>query len=155
MRNLKKNFKYIKNYDKQNSDLHFKIKATHQEALDICLEKNLIPLIQHQYGLKLRWLHTIKHGLPNISSNFPIKYEPSSNPKDPKWIANQQEAYREITNHLKLNNSIKVVSDICIYNIYPSFITNPRAPRSAKEFNEFKLGMTFLEEISEKIFRDH
>ncbi len=36
------------------------------ESLDLCLQKNIITPIEHMSGIKLRWIYTLRFGVPTI-----------------------------------------------------------------------------------------
>ena len=156
MQNKKHFNKFLSNCDIGTPELTYKraFYAT-KEPLDLCFEKGLITLSQHQYGIKLRWLYTIRHGAPVISSNYPQEFFDSGIYRDPEWTAKQQTAYKYIIKELKKEGYMKIISDSCIYNIYPTFLLNPKSARALREFERFKYAMAKLENIFERSMKTH
>jgi hypothetical protein len=104
------------------------------EPLDLCFSKGLINIEQHNAGVRLRWLHTLKLGAPSVSAyaigelgGRVCKYE------DSVWLANRQEDYNSILKELSKGGSRKIVVDVCIYGIMPKFLFS--APRNLKHLN--------------------
>jgi hypothetical protein len=156
MQNKKRFSKIISNCDLGTPELIYKraFYAT-KEPLDLCFEKGLITILQHQYGTRLRWLYTIRHGAPAISSNYPQEFLNSENYRNPEWIAKQQYAYRCIMKEVKKEGYMKIISDSCIYNIYPIFLLNPKSKMAQREFETFKYAMASLERILEETMKTH
>lgn len=95
------------------------------EPLDLCLNRGLITEQQHNAGIRLRWLYTLKFGAPTISSyciddigGHSCKYEDSS------WTARRQSEYSLIIQALKENGSRKTVMDICVFSLMPTFLAS-------------------------------
>lgn len=125
-----------------------------KEPLDLCYEKGLISLDQHKCGIRLRWLYTIRYGVPTVASNFPQEFLRSGRTRDPEWVAHQQEIYKFINEELYRCNALDTVMDTCVYNIFASFLLNPLLEKSQQEFTIFTYAMGKLEdlfEISERI----
>lgn len=96
------------------------------EALDLCLERGIITPEQHWCGIHLRWLYTLRHGVPDIRatdlSNIggceykPIEYD------DPLWRAEREKEYNNAINLLAKTGHAILLINLCIYNERPKFL---------------------------------
>ncbi len=148
MKNNKKFKKLLQKCDLGTQELTLKraLNAT-KEPLDLFFEKGLITLDQHQYGIRLRWLYSLRFGAIGISSNFPKDLLHQSQLRDIDWLSTKQREYKKIIEELESQNAKKIILDICIHNLWPEFIFKPSTLRSRNEFTEFKKAIEQLEEI--------
>lgn len=148
MKNNKRFSKLLRDCDLGTQELVFKrgLNIT-KEPLDLCFEKGLITLSQHQYGIRLRWLYSLRFGAIGISSNFPKDLLSQSQSRDADWLSSKQHEYKTITEKLKSQNVQKIISDICIHNIWPTFLTRPSSIKSRREFENFQQAIEKMEKI--------
>lgn len=93
------------------------------EPLDLCLSKGIITEQQHNAGIRLRWLYTLKFGAPTISAYLPDESGGHScKSEDSNWIAKRQNEYNKIIELLDKTKSRKLVMDICVFNNPPAFL---------------------------------
>ena len=113
------------------------------EPLDLCLKKGFIDFQQHAYGMRFRWLYTLKFGLPSAKAYDPSRLSGREIDKytDAVWLQNKQREYAEMVSQLKIIGALKVVSDICIYNIMPNFLLHPGSG-SLKELGKLQEGLS-------------
>lgn len=97
------------------------------EALDICLNRNLISDEAHRAGLHLRWLYSLRFGTPTIRA-----YDHSNlggralrKEHDP-WRARREQEYEQAITQLKQINAAIMVSNVAIFNRFPRFLLPPR-----------------------------
>jgi hypothetical protein len=127
-----------------------------EEAIDICLNKNLITPTHHWCGLHLRWLYTLRYGAPNISSTLTRWYDaPSPRPDDPLWRSAREAEFAEAVNMLRQHTRYTPVAQLAIFNERPTFLNeawrnaawkNNRARESLlREYQHLTEGLSLLE----------
>ena len=112
------------------------------ESLDLCLQRNIITPVEHIGGIKLRWMYTLKFGIPTIQSKLlQMKFYDSKN-YDEKFLASLQKQYCDIIEALKAIHAHKIVMSICIFNEFPSFLKSKQLCDYQKE--KFTQGVKLL-----------
>lgn len=122
------------------------------EPLDLCLTKKLICIDEHEAGIRLRWLYTLRFGSPQISA---YSIEPASSGSfrndDENWLKARNLEYESAINDLSKIHAKRIVMNICIFNLKSSFllpyhddITIYEAKKRKKQFSIFKEGMETL-----------
>ena len=96
------------------------------EALDLCLEHGIINQKQHWCGIHLRWLYTLRHGVPSVraldlSQRIDNK-EKSIDYEDPIWREAREKEYNEAINTLTKSGHAILLLNLCIYNERPQFL---------------------------------
>jgi hypothetical protein len=93
------------------------------EALDLCLAREIITSEQHWCGIHLRWLYTLRHGVPSVRAIDPthlggmeIKLD------DPEWKSAREAEYHEALNALHRGGCAIITMNLCIYNERPDFL---------------------------------
>lgn len=93
------------------------------EALDLCLERKVINQKQHWCGMHLRWLYTLRHGVPGVRAinpshidGYEVKYE------DPVWRAAREKEYVTAINMLSKTGYAALMLNLCVYNERPKFL---------------------------------
>jgi len=93
------------------------------ETLDLCLERSIITEQQHWCGIHLRWLYTLRHGVPCVRAMDPshtggneIKVD------DPEWREQREKEYHEAVHQLTKSGHALLVLNVCIYNQRPRFL---------------------------------
>ncbi len=146
--------KMLKSCELGSRDMGFKrTSPVTKEPLDLCFEKGLITLEQHQYGMRFRWLYSIRFGAIGASSNFPCIYSYKSNNYDAAWLAKKQLEYRFVMDCLKSKSSQKIVQDVCVHNIWPIFLTKPFSLKGRKDYSEFTNALDRLESGFKRFLR--
>jgi hypothetical protein len=104
------------------------------EALDLCLERQLITSRQHWCGIHLRWLYTLRHGAPSVRAidpthigGYDIKID------DPLWRTAREMEYHEAINLLAQRGYAMILMNLCIYNERPVFLKAPKTLDSRKK----------------------
>ncbi|MCD6035130.1 MAG: hypothetical protein K0R63_871 [Rickettsiales bacterium] len=86
------------------------------EPLDFLHHKGLISSTQHQAGMRLRWLYSLRFGVPRVQAyNAEHIAGSSSSPYDPLWLAARNREYLLLCRILKEEGVEKTVSDVCIH----------------------------------------
>jgi hypothetical protein len=138
--------------DKGTAELREKRKSgITTEPLDLCAERGLINTKQHNAGIRLRWLYTLKLGAPCISAycadnvvGRSCKYE------DIFWLKQRQSEYTHIIQELEKNKARRIVMDICIFNRMPDFLykipnkINIRSLHNYKDLEVFVMGLDVI-----------
>ncbi len=116
------------------------------EALDLCFKRGLISPDEHRAGLKLRFLYNQKFGSPSISSPELTDCKGRNIPKfvDPSVFQEYMQLYAEVLNGLDYINSRKLVTDVCIFDMPPSFLTDKASVRTSLEYKRFLEGMKLV-----------
>lgn len=93
------------------------------EALDLCLEKRIITEQQHWCGIHLRWLHTLRYGVPSARTTNLTYMEScvhkSSDYEDPQWRASREKEYNDAVNVLNCGGYSLLLINLCVYNEFP------------------------------------
>lgn len=122
------------------------------EPLDLCLKKQLIKLEEHEAGIRLRWLYTLKFGSPDISA---YSFEPAGSScfrnDDKEWLSARHVEYENAIYAIQKANAKRIVMNICIFNQRANFllpyhqeITPIEAKNRRSEFDKFKEGIEIL-----------
>lgn len=89
-----------------------------EEVLDLYLQKGVILPPHHWCGIHLRWLYTIRYGVPGTraldicqASGMEIRMD------DVQWRASREQEYMQALAALRLVHSEEVIKDVCIFNI--------------------------------------
>lgn len=96
------------------------------EALDLCLEHGIITQKQHWCGIHLRWLYTLRHGVPSVRATD-LSYiggceQKSSDYEDPLWRASREKEYNNAISTLTQSGHALLIINLCIYNEFPKSI---------------------------------
>ena len=105
------------------------------EALDLCLERAIISERQHWCGVHLRWLYTLRHGVPSVRAIDPTHLggaEPK--PEDPQWRTAREKEYNDAIRALSQSGHALMLLNICVYNERPAFLDMPK-PTLQKNIN--------------------
>lgn len=93
------------------------------EALDLCLERGIISRRQHWCGIHLRWLFTLRHGVPGVRAVDPTHLGGCElKPEDPTWRDAREKEYNEALCALSKCGHVLQVMNICVYNERPKFL---------------------------------
>ncbi len=111
------------------------------EALDICLEKGIITQQQHWCGMHLRWLYTLRYGVPSVRatnlSDMENHESKSSDYEDPLWRAAREKEYNDAVNMLTKSGYSLLLINLCVYNDLPQlFIIQTGKTIEYKEITE-------------------
>jgi len=94
-----------------------------KEPLDLCYERNLINADQRWAGIHLRWLHTIRFGLPNVTSiSFDLYDKFSKTENDEDWQQAREIEYKSAIKLLAQIEAKDIVLDICVFNRTARFL---------------------------------
>ncbi|MFZ4124960.1 MAG: hypothetical protein ACOYJ2_02660 [Rickettsiales bacterium] len=129
--------------------------VTH-EAIDICLQKNLISEQQHWCGLHLRWLYTLRYGAPSVSSTLRMLYDSHNiRPDDPEWRSAREAEFAEAVTMLRAHARYVPVAALAIFNERPLFLDerhkqaawkSPHAREALlRDYQHLTEGLTLLE----------
>lgn len=127
------------------------------EVLDICLERNYINEKQHRAALHLRWLHTLRHGNPSLSSSSGFYLQDTQiRHDDPAWRDAREEDYRIAIGQLGINGCLSVAMNCCIYNETPVFLNHRLSEASLSRryydnsLDQLRQGLDLLIKLWEK-----
>jgi hypothetical protein len=88
-----------------------------EEMLDLMLNKGIITSLEHQAGLRFRWLHYLKFGTLSLRAynvgNI-VGQQPLNN--DTKWKYYKEKEYEQAAFTLCQSGCFNIVADICIFN---------------------------------------
>jgi hypothetical protein len=124
------------------------------EALDLCLQHGIITEKQHWCGIHLRWLYTLRHGIPSIRAND-LSYiggvgARSSEYDSPDWRAAREKEYSVAVNSLTQGGCAILIMNLCIYNELPksfSFFGKNNAKDSAETAISIRKGLDILKTL--------
>ena len=107
------------------------------EALDLCLERGIINNKKHWCGIHLRWLYTLRHGIPSVRANN-LEYigehgQKSSEPEDILWRAAREQEYNNAIDALTKSGHATFLLNLCVYNERPDFLRS--LPNNIKREN--------------------
>ncbi len=96
------------------------------EALDLCLERGIINEKQHWCGIHLRWLYTLRHGVPGVRAvdlTKPINETDNSiDYEDPVWREAREREYSNAISTLSKTGHALPLMNLCIFNERPKFL---------------------------------
>jgi hypothetical protein len=93
------------------------------EAIDLCLHKQLITSEQHRAALRLRWLYTLRFGLPTTQAYDHLFIKGHNNYlDDSKWRQKRNQEYETAISLLKSIKACSIVTNLAIFNQYPKFL---------------------------------
>ncbi len=124
-------------HDSGTAELVMKrLKGETTEALDLCLNRNLITQEQHWCGVHLRWLYTLRFGVPGIRAIDPTHLGGADiKTHDTLWASSREEEYQSALAHLSRGGHAALVMNICIFNERPAFLI-PSAAHKHKTEND-------------------
>lgn len=108
------------------------------EALDLCLQHEIITEKQHWCGIHLRWLYTLRYGIPSVRAHD-LSYTRGTHIKndeydDPDWKAAREKEYAMAIDALTRSGHAILVMNLCIYNELPKSFSF-HAKNNAKNCN--------------------
>ena len=86
------------------------------EPLDIYFKDKIISEDEHQSGMRLRWLYTLRYGAPTLQTKLIQQQGFESKYNDEKWLVNKQQQYRFILGELQKSKVAKIVLGVCVFN---------------------------------------
>lgn len=140
-------------YDSGTAELILKrLSGETTEALDLCLNRELISKKQHWCGVHLRWLYTLRFGAPGVRAvdtahlgGTELKLH------DTAWVSAREEEYQTALAHLSRSGHTSLVMNICIFNERPIFLKKPASlltsKSSAATLQRFREGLGILEKL--------
>jgi hypothetical protein len=125
------------------------------EALDICLRKNLISPEQHWCGIHLRWLYTLRYGVPSVKALDPTHLGGRElNSDNPEWRKEREIEYQEALHAMGKSSTVNSILELCVFNQRPIFLRSKHsalleqakrtATRSELELAQIHLGLNAL-----------
>jgi len=98
------------------------------EALDLCLQRGIISERQHWCGIHLRWLYTLRHGVPSAKT-INLLHESGDEVKndDPLWRDEREKEYNSAINLLTKSGHSLMLLNLCVYNERPKFLDLPQS----------------------------
>lgn len=93
------------------------------EALDLCLERGIINAQQHWCGIHLRWLYTLRYGVPSVRAVDPSHFgdgEPKIDDQD--WKMAREQEYNEAITLLTRTGNALLLLNLCVYNERPKYL---------------------------------
>jgi hypothetical protein len=122
------------------------------EALDLCLQRELISKNQHWCGVHLRWLYTLRFGATSVHTIDPTHLGGIDiKTHDPLWDNAREEEYQAALAHLSRNGFAAIVMSVCIFNERPVFLKKPASlstsRNSAATLKQFRDGLDILKKL--------
>lgn len=106
------------------------------ETLDLCLERGIITPEQHWCGIHLRWLYTLRHGLPGIRAIDPTHLGGTDRKcDDQEWKIARESEYHEAIRKLMAGGHVPLIMAICVFDERPAFLQAryPKISQSASK----------------------
>ncbi len=116
------------------------------EILDLCLERRLITPEQHWCGIHLRWLYTLRYGIPTIRAIDPTHLggmEIKQN--DQQWRIQREKEYSDAIICLNKAGHASLLMSICIYNERPSLMD----PSKLTGVRQSRRSLAFIHTLTE------
>ena len=125
------------------------------EALDLCLEREIITRQQHWCGIHLRWLYTLRYGAPGVRAvdQTHMGGIESPRPDDPEWRTAREQEYHDAMLQLSRRGLAQIVTGLCIFNERPKFlsphvpVTGKRAHETMRHRDQLRAGFDLLNEL--------
>jgi len=87
------------------------------ESLDLLLEKGLISPTHHWCGMHLRWLYTLRYGLPCVSAvDTSCIINCTTREADNEWRQARETEFNEIMTRLNALRLAKTALNYCVFN---------------------------------------
>ena len=109
------------------------LNITH-EAIDLCLERELIGADQHWCAIHLRWLYTLRYGAPGVRAVDPTHLGGRETLSDnPEWRREREREYQDAV--LMLGNGARAnrLLALCVFNQHPRALLHCVRPPSGTE----------------------
>src|SRR5262245_3053505 len=92
-----------------------RLKQETAEALDLCLERDIITLDRHWCGVHLRWLYTLRYGAPGVRAIDPKHFGGrETKTDDPTWRALREMEYNEAILKLSDRGLAMRLLELCV-----------------------------------------
>lgn len=125
------------------------------EPLDLCLQRGIISIDEHEAGIHFRWLYTVIFGVPNPSISNPGYLGGKSLREDnPAWLRDREYEYASAKTTLQRLKATPMVPNVCIFSRYPVFLINAATIRDIQkslfyneEYMRFKDGLAGLHDL--------
>jgi len=93
------------------------------ETLDLCLERGILTSEQHWCGIHLRWLYTLRHGVPSVRAMDPTHFGGIEiKIDDQEWRIAREKEYHEAIKKIGVGGYTPLIMGICVYNERPAFL---------------------------------
>lgn len=92
------------------------------EPVDLCREKGIINADEHWCALHLRWLYTLRYGLPTVTATNLERFGGSRIDESDEWNSHRELEFHEAIEALKKCGAHKEIINLAIMNIYPVFL---------------------------------
>jgi hypothetical protein len=121
------------------------------EPLDLALKKKLITQEEHQAGIRLRWLYTLRFGSPDVSAYSLDAGASCFRNDNDEWLKARYAEYENILHTLETIQAKRIIVNVCIFNLKAAFLL-PYTPDLTSyelrvrraQFLKFKGGMEVI-----------
>lgn len=121
------------------------------EPLDVCLQREWISAAQHRAGLHLRWLYTLRYGLPSVTALDPLAAGsriPQAS-RDPEWLHARETEYRQAIDLLTDANLESLILRVVVFHESPMLLTwrasgGAPNPKAAQQMAYIRDGLELL-----------
>lgn len=97
--------------------IYKKITQSTKEPLDLYLEHSIITPNQHWCGIHLRWLYTLRYGIPGISAVDTTHLGGrETKTDDTQWREAREKEYLEAVEDLKTFGLSRITLAVCVHN---------------------------------------
>jgi hypothetical protein len=113
------------------------------EPLDVYFKNKIISEDEHQSGMRLRWLYTLRYGAPTLQTKLLQQQGFESKYNDEEWLMKKQQQYRFIIGELQKSDLAKIVLGVCVFN------------EAVNKFNQLKFcyGMQILQKTFQRKYK--
>ena len=116
------------------------------ETLDLCLQRGILSLTQHQCGIRLRWLHSLCYGTAAPQTiqltDAPCAYQHTQHPQ---WRQEREQEYHDALERLEAQRLSRFVLNISVYDEKPLFLTTERYLYSSFLLDRAELEISWLQ----------
>lgn len=93
------------------------------EAIDICLERELISADEHWCAIHLRWLYTLRYGAPSVHAIDPTHMGGRECTNDnPEWRKEREREYLDALKTLGSHTHVQRLLGLCVFNQRPQML---------------------------------
>lgn len=114
------------------------------EALDLCLSRGLLLQEEHDAGMRLRWLYTLRFGAPGARIASAQMLTSEQRLDDPNWRAAREKEYTDALLAMGPMRGAKVLA-VCIFGERPAYLSastySHNLSRASAEHNARELAM--------------
>lgn len=118
-----------------------RLQDTTSEILDLCLKYNIINEKQHWCGIHLRWLYTLRYGVPSVRCRdllYFAEHQTNNTEEDPQWREEREKEFNQAIVALNKAGYAITIVNLCVFNEKPKHFTFAASGDGNKNYHNLK-----------------